>query len=51
MDEEETLIWNATRNSVLSADSEDQNDLDLLKHLVKNSRYICSTCGRSAASE
>ena len=31
--------------------SENQNDLDLLKHLVKNSQYICSACGRTAANE
>jgi hypothetical protein len=32
------------------SDSEDPGDLDLLEHLVKDSRYICSACGRSAAN-
>ena len=30
--------------------SRDQVDLKLLKQLVKDSRYICRTCGRSAAN-
>jgi hypothetical protein len=28
--------------------SGDEADLELLRKLVKNSRYVCSTCGRSA---
>ncbi len=28
--------------------SRDQIDLDLLKKLIKNSRYVCRTCGHSA---
>jgi hypothetical protein len=31
--------------------SDDQSDLELLKRLAKNSLYICSMCGRSAANE
>jgi len=31
--------------------SRDQIDLKSLKKLVKNSRYICRTCGRSAVDE
>jgi hypothetical protein len=30
--------------------SGDQIDLDLIKSLVKDSRYVCCTCGRSAAN-
>ena len=30
--------------------SGDQIDLDRLRRLVKDSRYICSACGRSAAN-
>jgi hypothetical protein len=29
--------------------SGDQVDLKLIKQLVKDSRYVCRTCGRSAA--
>jgi hypothetical protein len=32
------------------SNSDDQGDFDLLKHLAKDSRYICATCGRSAAN-
>jgi len=28
--------------------SGDEANLDLLKRMVKNSRYVCSACGRSA---
>jgi hypothetical protein len=31
--------------------SDDQSDLELIKRLAKNSLYVCSTCGRSAANE
>jgi len=31
--------------------SRDQIDLKLIKQLVKDSRYICRTCGRSAVEE
>ena len=31
--------------------SGDEMDLDRMKHLVKNSNYVCSTCGRSAMHE
>jgi hypothetical protein len=30
--------------------SSDPIDLDLLKRLVRESRYVCSTCGRTAVN-
>ncbi len=31
-------------------DLDDQGEIDRLKSFVRNSRYVCSTCGRSAAN-
>lgn len=50
MDEEETFDMEYDEKICTLADSQDPGDLDLLEHLVKNSRYICSSCGRSAAN-
>jgi hypothetical protein len=31
--------------------SEDQSDIDTIKRLAKDSRFICTMCGRAAANE
>ena len=33
------------------SNSRDQTDLDLIKRLVQDSRYVCIGCGRTAADE
>lgn len=50
MDEEKFDMESDEKLCSLSG-SDNQNDLDLLKHLAKDSQYICSMCSRSAASE
>ena len=33
------------------SDSNEEHRMDMLKSLVKGSRYVCSACGRAASSE
>jgi hypothetical protein len=50
MDEEESFEMEYDKKICTLSDSEDPVDSDLLEHLVKNSRHICSLCGCSAAN-
>ncbi len=33
------------------SDSNEEHRMDMLKSLIKDSRYVCSACGRAASSE
>jgi hypothetical protein len=51
MDKGETFDSEYEDKLCFLSTSEDQDDLDRLNHLEKDGRYVCSACGRTAASE
>jgi hypothetical protein len=51
MDDDESFDMEYSEKLCTLGVSDDPEDLDLLGHLERDSRYVCSACGRSAHSE